>query len=118
MRSAPCVFPVACGRVESDAEWLLHLDRQRLQAARGQLALGLGEVAGGAVRSHAYAIDRLALDLCRFDACAETEQSNPRLELFGLARSLEGTGLQQVTGVVIDGSRCRGRGRSGGSGDR
>src|SRR3546814_3330443 len=55
-------------------ESLLHLDRQRRQSAVGELGLGRGQFGGGAVRPQAHAVDGLALDHGRLDACVQAEQ--------------------------------------------
>src|SRR3546814_453101 len=64
-------------------ESLLHLDRQRRQSAVGELGLGRGQFGGGAVRPQAHAVDGLALDHGRLDACVQAEQGDPRLDRLG-----------------------------------
>src|SRR5690606_35908741 len=72
-----------------DRGGLLDLDRHRRKPAALELALGVGEVAGGAVRAHPHAVDGLAVDLRRLDSCAEAEQGDPRLQFLGLGTGLE-----------------------------
>src|SRR3546814_6001336 len=58
--------------------------------------LGRGQFGGGAVRPQAYAVDGLALDHGRLDACVQAEQGDPCLDRLGVAGSAEGAGLEDV----------------------
>src|SRR3546814_7539491 len=75
--------------------------------------LGRGQFGGGAVRPQAHAVDGLALDHGRLDACVQAEQGDPRLDRLGVAGSAEGAGLEDVAGLVVlagrDGRRRRRR---------
>src|SRR3546814_8583272 len=86
---------------ESRIPALLHLDRQRRQPAVGELGLGRGQFGGGAVRPQAHAVDGLALDHGRLDACVQAERGDPRLDRLGVAGRAEGAGLADVAGLVV-----------------
>src|SRR5690606_14568641 len=117
----PVLLPCGTGAM-SDWPLLLRLDRHGRQPAVGELGLRRGQLGGGAVGTHAHAVDGLAVDGGRFYAGVQSEQRDARLDGLGVAGGAEGAGLEDVARLAVLAGDRGGRRRRGGrrcrSGDR